>query len=95
MPSWELFEQQSPAYRDFVLPPEVPARVVVEAASSIGWERYAGMNGAILGVNTFGLSAPAKVLADHFGFNAKHVVAAARSQLAQHADRVRTVPLPV
>jgi len=95
MPSWELFEQQSRAYRDFVLPPEVSARVVVEAASSIGWERYAGANGAILGVNTFGLSAPAKVVAEHFGFDAKHVVAAARSQLAQHGDRARTVPLPV
>jgi len=94
MPSWELFEQQSRAYRDFVLAPDVSARVVVEAASSIGWERYAGVTGAILGVNTFGVSAPAKVVAEHFGFDAKHVVAAARSQLAQHAVRARTVASP-
>jgi len=87
MPSWEFFEQQSAAYRDSVLPPENSARVVVEAASSIGWERYAGASGTILGVNTFGLSAPAKVVAEHFGFDSRHVVAAAKAQLASRRAR--------
>jgi transketolase len=89
MPSWELFEAQDKAYRDSVLPPDVAARVVVEAAASIGWERYAGPHGAILGIDTFGLSAPGKVVAEHFGFEPRHVVAAARSQIADRPERAR------
>jgi transketolase len=81
MPSWELFEHQSGAYRDSVLPPSVRARVVVEEASGFGWERYAGLHGAVLAMHTFGLSAPAKVVARHFGFEPKHVVQAARAQI--------------
>lgn len=84
MPSWELFEGQSQEYRDSVLPPGITARVAVEEASSFGWERYAGYGGAILGLHTFGLSAPAKVVTRHFGFEAGHVVAAARQQIARH-----------
>jgi transketolase len=84
MPSWELFESQSQEYRDSVLPPEITARVAVEAASSFGWERYTGFGGSILGLDTFGLSAPMKVVAQHFGFEPAHVVAAAREQVGRH-----------
>uniref|UniRef100_E6PSR9 transketolase n=1 Tax=mine drainage metagenome TaxID=410659 RepID=E6PSR9_9ZZZZ len=83
MPSWELFERESQAYRDSVLPPAVTARVSVEAASPLGWERYVGQHGAILGMRTFGLSAPGKVVEAHFGLDAAHVVAAAKQQLAR------------
>ncbi|HEV3199112.1 MAG TPA: transketolase [Bryobacteraceae bacterium] len=86
MPSWELFEQQSREYRDSVLPPSVTARVAVEQASTLGWSRYAGSNGAILGMNTFGASAPLKVLQKQFGFTKENVVEAAKAQLA-HATK--------
>jgi len=95
MPSWELFQEQTPSYRESVLPARVAARVTVEAASSLGWERYAGTHGAILGVDAFGLSAPAKLVAEHFGFTARHVVAAAKAQLANDRSRTRrTVKSP-
>jgi transketolase len=84
MPSWELFEHQPQEYRDRVLPPEVAARVAVEEASTFGWERYTGLQGTTLGMHTFGLSAPMKVVAQHFGFDPDHVVAAAKEQLARH-----------
>ena len=89
MPSWELFESQDQAYRDSVLPPEITARVAVEEASSFGWERYTGVGGSILGLDTFGLSAPMKVVAQHFGFEPAHVVAAAREQLVRHTSKRR------
>ncbi|VTU19130.1 transketolase [Variovorax sp. PBL-E5] len=85
MPSWDLFERQGADYRDSVLPPGVAARVSVEAASPLGWERYVGQRGAIIGMRSFGLSAPGKVVEAHFGFDAAHVVAAAKEQLALHA----------
>jgi transketolase len=85
MPSWELFESQSQKYRDSVLPPEITARVSVEAASSFGWERYTGLHGTILGLDTFGLSAPMKDIAQHFGFESAHVVAAAKEQISHYA----------
>jgi transketolase len=84
MPSWELFEAQPESYREKVLPPEVLARVAVEEASPFGWARYTGMTGTVLGMRTFGLSAPGKVVAEHFGFTADHVVEAAREQVARH-----------
>jgi transketolase len=87
MPSWELFEHQSQEYRDHVLPPEVTARVAVEEASTFGWERYTGRQGAVLGMHTFGLSAPMKVVAQRFGFDADHVVSAAKAQVARHRRR--------
>jgi transketolase len=90
MPSWELFESQSREYRDSVLPPGITARVAVEEASTFGWERYTGFDGTILGLHTFGLSAPMKVVARHFGFEPAHVVAAAREQLARRAAHRRT-----
>jgi len=83
MPSWELFERQSEEYRKSVLPPAVKARVAVEQASTLGWCRYVGMDGSILGMTTFGASAPLKVLQKEFGFTTGHVVAAAKAQLAQ------------
>src|SRR6266704_3585790 len=83
MPSWELFERQSEEYRRTVLPPSVKARVAVEQASTFGWCRYVGIDGAILGMTTFGASAPLKVLQKEFGFTTDHVVEAAKAQLAE------------
>jgi transketolase len=83
MPSWEIFEHQSQEYRDEVLPPDVTARVVVEQASTLGWERYAGTSGRIIGMRTFGASAPLKALQRKFGFQPDQVVSAAREQLGR------------
>ena len=83
LPSWELFEEQSPEYRESVLPPEVRARVAVEEASTFGWERYAGVSGTLVGMRSFGCSAPMQVVAEHHGFTPDHVVAAAREQVAR------------
>ena len=81
MPSWEIFEQQPQAYRDSVLPPSVRARVAVEQGSILGWERYVGDSGRVIGMNTFGASAPLKELQKKFGFEPDQVVAAAKQQL--------------
>jgi transketolase len=88
MPSWELFEQQDPSYRDAVLPPEVTARVSVEQAGMFGWERYVGSTGTRIGMKTFGASAPLKELQKKFGFTSEHVVEAARVQLARRTETV-------
>ena len=90
MPSWELFENQSQEYRDEILPPEISARVAVEQASTFGWERYTGLTGAIIGMQSFGLSAPASVAAQHFGFEAAHVVAAAKAQIARRQAQLKS-----
>jgi transketolase len=82
MPSWELFEQQPRAYRESVLPASVTARVAVEQASTFGWERYVGTSGQVVGMNTFGASAPLKELQRKFGFEPSHVVAIAKEQIA-------------
>ena len=81
MPSWEIFSQQPLEYRNSVLPPEVTARVAVEQGATIGWERYVGESGRVIGMTTFGASAPYKDLQKHFGFDAEHVVAAAMEQI--------------
>ena len=81
MPSWEIFDHQPQAYRDSVLPPNVKARVAVEQASTFGWERYVGNSGRVIGMNTFGASAPLKELQRKFGFEPEHVVLAAKQQL--------------
>jgi len=86
MPSWEIFEQQSRAYRESVLPPNVTARVAVEQASTFGWERYVGTSGQVVGMNTFGASAPLKELQRKFGFEPDHVVAVAKEQLANSGN---------
>jgi transketolase len=83
MPSWELFEKQDQAYRDTVLPPAVTARVSVEEGSVIGWDRYAGNKGAMIGMHTFGASAPIKDLLVKFGFTPDKVFAAAKEQIAK------------
>jgi transketolase len=89
MPSWELFEQQDKAYRDEVLPPKVSARVSVEEASVLGWDRYAGTTGAKIGMHTFGCSAPLKDLMKMFGFTPEKLIEAARQQLAQVREQDR------
>jgi len=89
MPSWELFESQDQAYRDQVLPPEVTARVSVEAGSVIGWDRYVGSGGARIGMYGFGASAPVKDLMTRFGFTAEKVLVTARRQLARNRESAR------
>jgi transketolase len=81
MPSWEIFEHQDEGYRHQVLPPEITARVAVEQASVLGWARYTGLKGRIIGMHTFGASAPLKDLQKKFGFNSEAIVQAARDQL--------------
>jgi transketolase len=81
MPCWELFERQSRAYRDAVLPPRVRARVAIEAAAPFGWERYVGLEGAIIGVARFGASAPGPVVMREFGFTPEHIVETAKARL--------------
>jgi len=83
MPSWELFEQQDVSYRTSVLPPDVTARVSVEMASTFGWERYTGARGKMIGMRSFGASAPLKDLLKKFGFSADIVVAAAREVMGK------------
>jgi transketolase len=87
MPSWELFEHQPQEYKDSVLPPAVTARVSVEQASTLGWERYVGLTGRKIGMRTFGASAPLKELQKKFGFHPENVVAAAREQLGIKRER--------
>src|SRR5688572_10293314 len=79
MPSWELFDLQPQSYRDAVLPPSVRARVSIEAASPFGWERYVGADGAIIGVDRFGASAPGPTLMHEFGLTPEHVVETAKT----------------
>jgi len=81
LPCWELFETQPAEYREAVLPAEVSARVTVEAGSRLGWERYAGPGGAIIGLERYGASAPAKTLFTKLGFTSEAVVSAALAQL--------------
>jgi transketolase len=83
MPSWDLFEHQDQSYRDQVLPPDVTARVAVEQASTFGWAQYTGPKGHIIGMRTFGASAPLKDLQKKFGFTVEAVIQAARDQLAK------------
>jgi transketolase len=83
MPSWDIFEDQSKEYRDSVLPPNVKARVAVEQASTFGWERYVGTSGLVIGMKTFGASAPLKELQKKFGFEPDRVVASAKEQLGR------------
>ena len=85
MPSWELFEHQPQAYRDNVIPPHITARVCVEQASTFGWASYAGLTGEIIGMKSFGASAPLKELQKKFGFTKDNIVAAAKGQLQRKA----------
>ena len=88
LPSWELFEEQTDSYRASVIPPELDARVTVEAASTVGWERYAGTRGAVIGLERFGASAPGATVMAELGFTPERVAEAAERVL--NANRTRT-----
>jgi transketolase len=81
MPSWDLFEQQSAAYRESVLPSTVSARLAIEQGSTLGWERYVGPKGRVIGMHTFGGSAPLKALLGKFGFDPGSILKVAREML--------------
>jgi transketolase len=83
MPSWELFERQDEAYREQVLPASVRARVAVEKAAAFGWERWVGLRGSVIGMRSFGASAPLKALQQKFGFTVENVVKEARRVMEQ------------
>ncbi len=88
LPCWELFEEQPESYRTSVLPPEIDARVTVEAAATVGWERYAGLRGAVVGLDRFGASAPGATVLAELGFTPERVAEEADRVLAAAADRV-------
>ncbi len=83
LPSWELFDKQPAEYRDSVLPSQVRARVAIEAGIALGWEHYVGLDGAVVGMSSFGASAPAPVLYDKFRLTAGNVVAQAKALLGR------------
>lgn len=87
MPSWELFEHQDKAYRESVLPPATTARISIEQAGTLGWERYVGPHGAIIGMTTFGASAPLKELQKKFGFTIDAVLKTAAEVIHRHATK--------
>jgi transketolase len=81
LPCWEIFDQQSAEYRESVLPANVKNRLAIEAASTLGWERYIGQNGDMIGMTTFGASAPVDDVMKHFGFTVDNVIARAKELL--------------
>ena len=83
MPSWDIFDHQTQEYRDSVLPPDVKPRVAIEQASTFGWERYVGTSGRVIGMKTFGASAPLKELQKKFGFEPDRVVAITKELLGR------------
>jgi transketolase len=83
MPSWELFEEQPQSYRDTVLPPSVAARIAIEQGSVLGWDRYVGPSGKIVGMHTFGASAPLKSLLQRYGFEPDRIVTLAKEMLGR------------
>jgi len=82
LPSWELFDGQPPEYRDSVLPPSVTARIAIEAGRSLGWERYTGLSGRVIGMDSFGVSGPGPAVFVKFGFSVEAIVSVAREVLA-------------
>jgi transketolase len=82
MPSWELFERQPKEYRDSVLPPNVKRRIAIEAGATMGWEKYVGDSGRIVGLNTFGTSASVDAIFKHFGFTVANVITKAKELLS-------------
>lgn len=82
MPSWELFEKQTNTYKDHVLPPSIPARLAIEAASPQGWHRYVGLEGDVIGMTGFGASAPGPTLFEKFGFTVDNIATKAKSLLS-------------
>jgi transketolase len=87
LPSWELFDRQAADYRESVLPPDVRARVAVEAGTKLGWEHYVGLDGTVVGMDRFGASAPAPILYEKFGITAENVVAQAKTLLERQRRR--------
>jgi len=87
LPSWDLFEKQSQSYKDEVLPPSVGARVAVEQGSTFGWARWVGPAGSVVGMTTFGASAPIKDLQKKFGFTVENVVKVARETMARQPKK--------
>jgi transketolase len=81
LPSWEIFEEQTPEYRESVIPKNVPARLAIETASPFGWKQYVGDHGDVIGMTTFGASAPVEAVMKHFGFTVENVVARAKALL--------------
>ena len=86
LPSWELFDEQTQEYRDSVIPPEITARVTVEAASTVGWERFAGLDGVVIGLDRFGASAPGGTVMNELGFTAERVASAAKQLMDDHRE---------
>jgi len=82
MPCWKLFEAQSQSYRDEVLPPDVLARMSIEAAATLGWERWIGNRGFAYGIDHFGTSAPAAAIAKAYGFTPDHIAQVAQEHFA-------------
>jgi transketolase len=91
MPSWELFAAQPQAYRDEVLPPSVTARFAVEAASPLGWERWVGQQGEVLGLNRFGASAPYTDIYKHLNFTPEFIAQRAR-ELVERSTQICVSP---
>jgi len=83
MPSWSLFDEQPLFYRLNVLPAHVIKRLAIEAGTPIGWERYVGSYGAVVGINRYGASAPAARLKEEFGFTAKRIAEQAQKLMAE------------
>jgi transketolase len=81
MPSWEFFEVQDQDYKETVLPPRIKVRLCVEAASPIGWERYVGMEGDVIGISRFGSSAPGKIAMEKYGFTVENIVSRMKALL--------------
>ncbi len=87
MPCWRLFEEETPEYRESVLPKAITRRLAVEAASPFGWERWTGLGGAIIGIDHFGASAPGKTVFKEYGFTVEHVVAQALALVGRTPER--------
>src|SRR5699024_11422819 len=74
MPSWDLFEAQTESYKEQVLPKNITKRIAIEMANPLGWERYVGLEGTIIGIDTFGASAPVSKVVEEYGFNVENVI---------------------
>ena len=89
MPSWNLFEAQDQAYRELVLPAAIKRRVTIEAAATLGWHRWAGEEGTVIGINHYGASAPGDEIMKNFGFTAEHVTSAALRLMGRTEEAVK------
>jgi transketolase len=92
MPSWDIFELQPEEYRESVLPPNIKARIAIEQGSTLGWDRYVGESGHVIGMHTFGASAPLKELQKKFGFEPSSIVKVATAMLDSSANAEQLLP---